>query len=123
MPFSAWPASLTKLKASCQGRPWVANITPWTAADISAKAAGPPQWQAAPPLTAWTSIRATRARVARGSARVTGAPLLFLMVTAKRGGPLGVPARREGMARGVSGGASTTLATDVSAAIGTGIQF
>jgi hypothetical protein len=29
------------------------------AAMISANAAGPPQWHAAPPLTAWTSMRAT----------------------------------------------------------------
>src|SRR5262245_18261944 len=118
MPFSAWPASLTKLNASYQGRPCAANRMPWTAATISANAAGPPQWHAAPPLTAQTSMRATRARVARGSASVTGWPDAFFTVTEYFGAPLGVPARRDLSGRGASGGASTIFAKDVSAAIG-----
>src|SRR6058998_114989 len=120
MPFSAWPASLTKLNASCHGRPWVANRMPCTAATISANAAGPPQWQAAPPLTAWTSMSATTARLARGSASVTGRPDAFLTVTEYFGPPLGVPPSRDLSSKGASGGASTTFATDVSAAIGIG---
>ncbi len=120
MPFSVWPASLTKLNASCHCLPCVANICAWTAAMISAKAAGPPQWQAAPPTTAWTFISATSVRVARGSATVTGWPAAFLTVTAYLGAAEGVGARRDLSARGFSGGASTFATTELSAAIGCG---
>src|SRR5437660_884712 len=84
---------------------------------ISAKADGPPQWQAAPPLTAWTSISATSARVARGSATVHSRPAMPFTVRAYFGLP-GVPARRGFSARGLSGGASTALAGVRSAAMG-----
>src|SRR6185503_285293 len=120
MPFSAWPASFTELNASYHGRSCVTNMMPCTAATISANAAGPPQWHAAPPLTAWTSMSATRARVARGSPRMTGWPAALLTVTEYFGGALGVPASRDLSGRGDREGASTTFMRDVSAAIGIG---
>ena len=84
---------------------------------ISAKAAGPPQWQAAPPLTASMSINATSARVALGSPKITSSPLAFLTLTEYLGGPAGVGASLEGMRKGVSGGAATGLTTDLSSDI------
>src|SRR6266542_5966107 len=87
------------------------------AAIISAKAAGPPQWQAAPPLTACTSISATNARVARGSASTTGWPAEFFTVREYFGGRVGVPASLDLMGSGLSGGASSGFTTEVSAAI------
>src|SRR6516162_4650459 len=91
-------------------RPWIADM-------ISAKPAGPPQWQAAPPLTAWTFISATSARLARGSASVTSAPAEFFTFTGYFGAVLGVGASLDLSLSGASGGASTGLTTEVSAAI------
>src|ERR1700722_7587799 len=87
------------------------------AAMISAKAAGPPQWQAAPPLTASVSINATSARVATGLPSTTSSPLAFLTLTGYLGGPAGVGASLEVRWSGVSGGASTALTTDLSSDI------
>src|SRR5580658_11056391 len=87
------------------------------AAMISANAAGPPQWQAAPPLTASVSINATSARVALGSPSTTSSPLAFLTLTEYLGGPAGVGASLEGIFSGVSGGAATGLTTDLSSDI------
>src|SRR5438093_13531527 len=84
---------------------------------ITAKDAGPPQGQAAPPLTACTNIRATKARVARGSPSITGRPRAVFTVTENLGGRTGVPASLDLMGRGVSGGASRGFTTEVSAAI------
>src|SRR5437868_6020271 len=84
---------------------------------ISANAAGPPQCDAAPPLTAWRSMRATRARVARGSASTTSSPLPFFTVSEYFGLAVGVPANFDLSLRGLNGGASTGLTTEVSAAI------
>src|SRR5580658_5692122 len=87
------------------------------AAMISANAAGPPQWQAAPPLTASVSINATSARVAFGSPSTTSAPAAFLTLTEYLGGPAGVGASLEVTFSGASGGASTGLTTDLSSDI------
>src|SRR5688500_14508510 len=84
---------------------------------ISAKAAGPPQWQAAPPMTACTSISATRARVAFGSARVTSWPAAFLILTEYLGAAAGVGASLDLTLNGVSGGACSWSTGVVSAAI------
>src|ERR1700734_3415528 len=84
---------------------------------ISAKADGPPQWQAAPPLTASVSIKATSARVAMGLPSTISPPLAFLTLTAYLGGPAGVGANLERTCSGVSGGASTGLTTDLSSDI------
>src|SRR5580658_10663575 len=84
------------------------------AAMISAKADGPPQWQAAPPLTASVSINATSARVAFGLPSTASSPLAFLTLTEYLGGPAGVGASLGGTCKGVSGGASTALTTDLS---------
>ena len=84
---------------------------------ISAKPAGPPQWQAAPPLTAWTFISATSARLARGSASTTSVPAVFFTFTAYFGAALGVGASLDLSLSGESAGASTALTTEVSAAI------
>src|SRR5580658_2719356 len=91
------------------------------AAMISAKAAGPPQWQAAPPLTASVSINATSARVARGSPSTTSSPLAFFTWTEYLGGPVGVGASFDGIFNGASGGASTALTTDLSSDISLGL--
>src|SRR3954464_9766483 len=87
------------------------------AAMISANAAGPPQWQAAPPFTACTSIKAIKARVARGSASVTSSPFEFFTWSAYFGGWLGAEANLGIKESGFSGGASTGLTAVVSAAI------
>src|SRR5271156_1476083 len=84
---------------------------------ISANADGPPQWQAAPPLTASVSINATNARVAFGSPSTTSSPLAFFSLTAYLGGPVGVGASLEGMFNGVSIGATTAFTTDLSSDI------
>src|ERR1700677_455469 len=112
-----------ELNASCHSRPVVANMMPWTAALISANAAGPPQWQAAPPTTAWTSISATSARVARGSPSVTSAPAAFFTWAENLGAPLGVEASLDLSLSGASGGATTGWTTEVSTAIIQMVQF
>ena len=81
------------------------------AAMISAKAAGPPQWEAAPPLTAHMSISATKARV---GARVAQDDLLALRIfhfdgIFRRLGGRGASLDLSGS--GVSGGAATGLTT------------
>src|ERR1043165_3328662 len=87
------------------------------AAMISANAAGPPQWQAAPPMTAWTSISAISARVAFGSAMITSWPAAFLMVREYFGFAVGVGASLDFVLKGVRGGASSCWTGEVSAAI------
>src|SRR5258705_12897771 len=89
------------------------------AAMISANAAGPPQWQAAPPLTACTSMSAINPRVARGSASTTGSPAAFFTGTKYFGLPPGAPPRRAFIGRGVGGGGPTGLAGGGSAGQGT----
>src|SRR5581483_4711066 len=84
---------------------------------ISAKPDGPPQCEAAPPTTAWTSINATIARLAHGSPSTTSSPAPFFTVTENLGGPAGVAPSRDFSFSGVSGGASTGLTTDLSSDI------
>src|ERR1700722_15470798 len=84
---------------------------------ISAKAEGPPQCEAAPPLTAHISMSAIKARSARGSASTTSCPCAFFTLTEYVGGRVGVGASFGLSCRGVSGGAATGLTIDLSSDI------
>jgi hypothetical protein len=62
-------------------------------------------------------MRATAARVALGSATVTGSPVALFTVTEYLGPPVGVLANRDGMVMGFKGGASTESTGELSAPI------